>query len=415
MFYIRSEIILRNIVITIFSVFNLLLFYKFIDNDYVIGNGVISIITYGSFFPLLIIPNKFFNNRNIFYKIIKISIPIIILESFLGIFQGLYGIFITGIFDLGFGDYVEGTIHPQLRPEKSMSNPIYAIILSTSLIFLYANKHRIKNFGLIFLIGLVAFIFSSVNHLIAFLLLSMVISYLIFKPKIFRYSNKVLKLIQGTLLILFLLFSIKILSITNLAQLGNTASYLIENRYPKTKIIYMFFDNNINTKAFSKYIGLGPGQVISRASFISSGSYFGGPSSNSLEIPFANSSKFFNQHVDPLWKKSLQNTQIGSSTSSQIQSSWGAILTEFGIIIWFLMLIFILKTIIKVKRHIYNREDRYLGFAFSTILLYIFLMGIQQNYWEVSQAIFIPLIILKIIYSFLTIGNPSNILVNDNI
>ena len=41
-----------------------------------------------------------------------------------------------GTFDFGNGDYVEGTIHPQLISEKSMSNPIFAIIISTILIYL---------------------------------------------------------------------------------------------------------------------------------------------------------------------------------------------------------------------------------------------------------------------------------------
>ena len=75
-------------------------------------------------------------------------------------------------------------------------------------------------------------------------------------------------------------------------------------------------------------IGLGPGQAISRASFISTGSYFGGNSS-SLDIPFLTPSKFFlKKHVNEMWLSSLK-TNVGSSTSSQIQSSWGAVLTEF--------------------------------------------------------------------------------------
>ena len=68
-------------------------------------------------------------------------------------------------------------------------------------------------------------------------------------------------------------------------------------------------------------IGLGPGQAISRASFISTGSYFGGNSS-SLDIPFLTPSNFFKEHVNEMWLSSLK-TNVGSSTSSQIQSSGG--------------------------------------------------------------------------------------------
>jgi len=379
----------------------ILFFYKFIDNDFVIGNGLLAVLTYGSFLPLIIIPKYFFNNKNLFYKIIIISAPIIFLESVLGISQAIYGIISTGNFDQSFGDYVEGTIHPQFYSEKSMSNPIYAIILSTSLIFLYCCNDKVKNKKLILIFGSIAFILSAVNHLIIFLILSISISYLIFRPIIFIYSNKFLKLIQGIILLLFISVLIKTLSITNFYQLGNTAKYFLENRYPKTKIIYMFYDSDTNNSTFSKYIGLGPGQAISRASFISSGRYFGNKSSNSLESLFIRPSKFFDRIVDPLWEESLNN-QVGSSTSSQIHSSWSAILTEFGLIFWILLIIIIIKMIINVKKYTKNNNDRYLGFGFSTIILYIFFMGIQQNYWEVTQAIFIPLIMLKILYSIIT-------------
>ena len=47
-------------------------------------------------------------------------------------------------YDLSNGDFVEGTIHPNLESEKSMSNPIFAIILSSLLIFILAFKDDIK-------------------------------------------------------------------------------------------------------------------------------------------------------------------------------------------------------------------------------------------------------------------------------
>ena len=51
----------------------------------------------------------------------------------------------------------------------------------------------------------------------------------------------------------------------------------------------------------------------------------------------------------------------------------------------------------KARRLVKNEKSKKLGFAFSTTLIYLFFMGIQQNYWEVSQAIFISVIFLKFI------------------
>ena len=96
----NSKIIFRNIVIFLFFIINVIVFYKFIDNKFVIGNSLIFVITYGSFVPVIIIPNKFFANKQILNNIIKIIIPIMFIECFLGIFQSIYGVLSTGSFDL---------------------------------------------------------------------------------------------------------------------------------------------------------------------------------------------------------------------------------------------------------------------------------------------------------------------------
>ena len=72
-------------------VINLLCFYKFLDNSYVMGNGFLSILTYGSFIPVLLLPSKFFTEQKIITKISKIILVIIIIESLIGIIQSIYG------------------------------------------------------------------------------------------------------------------------------------------------------------------------------------------------------------------------------------------------------------------------------------------------------------------------------------
>ena len=136
--------VFKNSFIFLFFVINLLCFYKFLDNSYVMGNGFLSILTYGSFIPVLLLPSKFFTEQKIITKISKIILVIIIIESLIGIIQSIYGFFSTGFYDLSNGDFVEGTIHPNLESEKSMSNPIFAIILSSLLIFILAFKDDIK-------------------------------------------------------------------------------------------------------------------------------------------------------------------------------------------------------------------------------------------------------------------------------
>jgi hypothetical protein len=394
---------IRNIFLLVFSLIYIVSIYKTINNDLIIGNSILSLLTYGSFIPLWIIPCEYINNKKLLYKIFKILIFILFIESILGLFQALYGYSITHSFGFSNGDFVEGTIHPELPSEKSMSNPIFAIILSTLIIFLYSYKKIYKRGGWILYLGLLTFLLASVNHLILFLILSSLVSYIIIKPKLFINSNKSLKLIVGIIFTFIFGVFIKILLVTNLSNVGTTFQALLINKYPKTQILYTFY--NSNKENIYPYTGIGPGQFISRASFMASGEYFGGRDAKKSPIPFTKSSPYFDKYVYKKWKKNL-NSDIGNSSSTQVQSSWGAFLTEFGIVLWSLLIAFIIKLIIKIKKWVKSENDKIMAFSLITYVFYLFMMGIQQNYWEVSQAIFIGLIISKVIYSRLKFSKP---------
>jgi len=183
--------------------------------------------------------------------------------------------------------------------------------------------------------------------------------------------------------------------ITNLSGTGHILRSLFINKYPKTQILYTFYSTNNNVYP---YTGIGPGQFISRASFMSSGEYFGGKDAKSMVIPFTAPSIYFEKYVYKMWKKSLSRN-ISSSSSTQIQSSWGAFLTEYGIILWILLIALITNIIINIKKAVKSPNDKIIAFSLSTYIFYLFFMGIQQNYWEVSQAIFIGLIISKLFYT----------------
>ena len=69
-------------------------------------NGMLALITYSSFIPILAIPSKYINGENIFFKLSKLLLLIILLESFLGFFQAIYGFSQIGSFDTNNGDYM---------------------------------------------------------------------------------------------------------------------------------------------------------------------------------------------------------------------------------------------------------------------------------------------------------------------
>lgn len=392
----NSRVIIRNIVLFLFAVFYLLVLYVWVNNKLVIGNSLLSILTYGAFIPICVIPSKYLNSESLIIKIFRILFIVLFIESILGLIQAFYGFSITQSFGFSNGDFVEGSIHPQLPSERSMSNPIFAIILSTLLIFLFPYKKIFKYSSWSLSLGVVVFILASVNHLILFLILSAFISFIIIRPSFFSNNNVALKFILGTVSITISGLIIKLLLITNLSNVGSIFQSLLINEYPKTQILYTYYNSTKNN--IYPFTGIGPGQFISRASFMASGEYFGGRDANKKTIPLTQQSPFFEKYVYKKWKKSL-SMDIGSSSSTQIHSSWGAFLTEFGLLLWIILIIYLIHIIRNVKNMAKSKHDRFLAFSLSTFIIYLFLMGIQQNYWEVSQAIFIGLIISKLIYS----------------
>jgi hypothetical protein len=403
----KSNNILFNFLIIIFCWFYLIIIYKFLFLDsFYFGNGLLAFITYSSFFPLLAIPSKSFDGEKIFFKISKILLVIILIECGIGFVQSIYGFFEIGTFDLNNGDYIEGTIHLPLDTERSMSNPIFSIIISSILIFLVAY-YRITKLGKInIIIGLLILLMATTMHVIIFLFLSYILTSLFLKPPSKNIVKKIFSFITiGSIIIVFS----NILP-SNFGAIYNHGKVLLENKYPKTAVIVNYYNKIINNNILKNSVGLGPGQFLSRASFISTGKYFGTNSSgiNKLEIPFTGMTPSFKKGVDYYWMRSINEAGFGSSSTSKPQSSWNAFLTEFGIIGSMCLLIYLLLFLIQIKRKIRHQYSYSIGFSLIWCLAFMFLIGFQENYWEIPQAIFIGFILMKISHSILIKNNLSN-------
>ena len=337
--------------------------------------------------------------RIFFFKLSKLLLLIILLESALGFFQAIYGFSQIGSFDINNGDYIEGTIHPQLDSERSMSNPIFSIIMSSIIIFLFAY-YRITNIGKINLfVGITIILMASTMHVILALFFSFIFTSIFLRPPIISTGKKILSLFLITACII--LFSKALPS--NFGSIYNHGKTLLENKYPKTAVIYDFYNDVSKNDSFAKAFGLGPGQFLSRASFISTGKYFGTNSSgvNRFEIPFTGMTNAFHNSVDFHWMRSINEIGFGSSSTSKPQSSWNAILTEFGILGSLLLLVIILIFIIRIKSRVINQYTYNISFSLIWCTIFFFLIGFQENYWEVPQAIFIGLLLIKISHSIL--------------
>ena len=109
----------------------------------------------------------------------------------------------------------------------------------------------------------------------------------------------------------------------------------------------------------------------------------------------------FKDNVNDLWMRSINDSGFGSSSTSKPQSSWNAVITEFGLLGVVLFLAYFFILINRIKRNINNPHQYNLGFSLIWYLFFFLLLGFQENYWEIPQAIFIGFILSKLFYSII--------------
>ena len=408
----RPLIILRGIY---FLIIIIILFYVYylVYDSFVIQNYLLAILTYSSFYPLLFIINKKIANDNLLNKMLKVSLIVFTFEAIYGIIQAVYGFYVRGYFLGNSGDFVEGTIHPQLNTEASFSNPMFTVNMSMLLLgVLVFMKLYHKNVKVSLVLGIITLFLASVIHVIIFLLIAAFITAIIFyKNELFHFTFSKIRwrfssfILIGTIAIavIALIFDRK----EQIIDLGN--QYLL-NEVPRAIATNNFFDDIVPDNKEAIFIGLGPGQFSSRASLIGSGNYLGGIN-NPRSVPLLkNKSNYFaDQYIISLIEKTASIEYYGSS--QQPFYSWLSIISEFGILIFLSIIIFIFYLIRKLKIASGKSSNiRFLAALTSTGIIFLFLLGAQENYYEIPQAIFSGILLLKVMYSNVVYGSKKQLI-----
>jgi hypothetical protein len=143
-------------------------------------------------------------------------------------------------------------------------------------------------------------------------------------------------------------------------------------------------------------VGLGPGQFSSRAALIGTGMYFGGD--NPRQIPFLpqGSSRVFQDYLEGLWMVAVANPFWGSTQKPFY--SWLSVYTEFGVMALVIIFGGAVLLLVRLKRAATNAEGRVLATATGGGIILFLLLGLQENYWETPQALFVGLMLLKPMY-----------------
>lgn len=371
--------------------------HALIRADFSWANSLIFIITSFGLVAVLLIPNDLLASNELYQKLLRVIPWIILFEGLWGLTQVVNGWFLYGTFDSFTGDVVEGTIHPQLLSETSYSNVMFAIQIAFLLLIIAPDLQRSK-YRLHAIVGAIVLIFASVMHVI-FMLITSILFVLIFF--LIRFRSKHSLIIGSGLLIVSVCFLL-IVSIVlpqNFQRVQSFSQAFFVGDSDKGKMFQRLFSEMPNEYPQLLIMGLGPGQFSSRAGLIGTEKYFGG-FKNPRDIPFYEGAQTKPQELFlmDLWTHHYYSKGVGSTQAPH--SSWIANISEFGMVPIMIFSIWFTHHLLKMRRktRFLTTEQKIRAVAISSSILLFFLLGFQENNWEVPQAWFSEMLILKVSY-----------------
>ena len=365
-----------------------------VQEDFVLHSAALSMLTLGTAIFVVAVPSSALAGTQTHERIMRVIPPFVLAQAALGLVQAFYGAATTGSFDVSNGDYVEGTIHPSLESERAFSNVMFASNMGFMLVGLVPGVLNARRGWLALAIGSLAFILASVLHVFLFLLIAAGMAYVLFRP---RLPGGVIRAVMILLVIGVPLLAYRVLE-RNFAIIPSVIAVFGET--PKARFTARVVERLPERNPWAPVIGEGPGQLGSRASLIGTGLYFGTPK-NPRDVPLLpeGMSNAFNTYAMDLWWEFSNNPYYGST--QQPFSSWLSLYAEWGIFAVLIVLAATAYVLLRARQNARTDEQRAIGFSFGTGVLLLVLLGVQENYWEIPQAILIGVMLLKLQYGLL--------------
>lgn len=368
--------------------------YGLLNPEFQWGNVLVAFITWAGLVVVLMIPAKRIAEPWLQEKLTRWAWVLIALEASWGIIQAIYGFTQTGSFDLSSGDFVEGTIHPWLEAELAYSNVMFAISIVLLLLFVLPSLWRRPRASkvIVYMIGVSAFVLASVVHAILFLVAAAGIAVVLVMVRGVRIRRLVS--VIGIISVIIVLGAV--LLQRNLGNTWGFALQIIRGEVPKTASVVTALRAMPEDYWYTPIFGLGPGQYSSRAGLISTGLYFGGlDNPRSLPLLPNRPTESQEKYLMPLmvWHQSAR--YYGSTQAPYF--SWLAVYTEWGLLGWFIvlgMLMYVVRAIGRISP-VHDIEK----LAVMTVVWFTWLLGFQENNWEVPQAWFSGMLLMKAMYA----------------
>lgn len=369
---------------------------------YIVQNGILSFITYGSFVLFTVLP-KIKISTSTHNKLVRLIRYFLVIQSVVGIAQILLYVFLyKKNFDGAAGDVVQGTINILSfnSPGVNFNNPIYSVNISLLLLFCIPTSLQRRRY-LILVLGSISLLFASVLHVIVSLIVSILTTLVLFY---FRRSllKTMIKLIGLGLIILLALLLLRYIQPRNFYLFSIYYEKFVNLESPKTKITHKVFSELVEEKPTFLFYGLGLGQFSSRASLMGTGRYFGNFNSPSPVMSLLDNkeSYFFRRYIYPLWYEYENNqaTYGGSSMSKPFYSIL-SVFTELGGMLSIVILIVLIRYILQLRLYFINKNnpfvERYYAYSIVATVFFLFFISFIENYLEVTQAILVGLLMIK--------------------
>jgi hypothetical protein len=326
---------------------------------------------------------------------------VIAVEGVLGIVQAIYGFTQTGSFGGSNGDFVAGTIHPFPEAQLAFDNPAYAVNLSAMLLVCLAFPRALTARRKVCLVlGVAALLLASVVHALVFLIAAVVFA----AVWTWRRAAQRPRQRQGAALVVL----IAVLGFVGVRRNVDTIGAYIATAIdfeavsvPRAILLGRVLFELPDDVPLQPLVGVGPGQFSSRASLIASGMYLGGPNAPKA-VPFVTpaSTHLADDYCISLLVaySEIDDGSIGSS--QQPFFSVLSIYTETGLVGLGLVLWLVGRVAWRARDRVKVHPELHpLGLAFVAGTGFFVLLGLQDNYWEVPQAIFVGALLFKLLYA----------------
>ncbi|CCH53516.1 hypothetical protein BN8_02616 [Fibrisoma limi BUZ 3] len=378
----------------------------FLREDFIFSNGILAIITYGSFLFLFAMPNRKLS-LTYEYKIYKILRIVVIFQSVFGIIQFLIAYVKFGSYSVDMGDFIQGTIVPlsfNLEGDRGIGNAYFVINILIMMLFIMTDPNKTKKTYGVVLIGSIAAVLAGVHHALVSLFLAFLISLVIIDlKKAIKYSFVIIPVVAITLTAFYLLNPNNVYLYSHYFNLYSTGESF------KTIAMKMAFVDLYEDHFDISLIGTGPGQFSSRAGLIASGTYLGGLDENRT-IPFFSieKSSYFKNYAFEVYYSMKTDKSTVHGAASRTFFSLMSLCIELGIILFSIVIYFIIKGLIFIRRKyevfksLNSIQERDIAIMLSCSILFFVFISFFENYLEMIQATLSCFILMKIFYNKIT-------------